>query len=110
MPQRADTAPEKVWGNKCVKTNALAFARRRVPCLQACAPRGCTKLSLHKQKDPGEAAGIGGLSVAVHQIGVGSHLSGFPGNWDVGASTRKDRGTCILPRGTRSGGNLSKTV
>lgn len=50
--------------------------------MQARAPRGCTKLSLHKQKDPGEAAGIGGLSVAVHQIDVGSHLSGFP--WELG--------------------------
>lgn len=67
-------------------------------------------MSPHKQKDPGEAAGIGVRSAPVCQVGVDPSFLAFPVNWDVGASTWKDCGTCISPGGTHSGGNLSKTV
>ena len=66
--------------------------------------------SCTSRKTPGkQLASVGTLHPAVRSVLDPGFLAS-PVNWDVGASTRKDRGICILLRSTHSGGNLSKTV
>lgn len=62
------------------------------------------------RKTPGkQLASVGSLHPAIGLV-LDPRFLASPVTWDIGARTWKDRGTCILPRGTRSGGNLSKTV